>query len=317
MAVIKGIPGLEISVVVDNDVVEEYDDEEAVRARKSVTKYIEAKSGAYFAVKVNMTNKLQISKKYAVIVNIRMDGQSVKSTFFKAAEYKNANGNSTLLNGVTVHEGSQCVFKKFCFSDVAIGDGDVRHLSGEKKKTIDNLGQISVEVWRGRLGEPKGSSARQFSLKDVGTIPEKALKGRALSHKAGLGPGVPAEPGTSFNMDYIDKDSPFAAFNFKYRSLQALRSLCIVPRSPTPVALEDRPIEELNPEELRELLRRERELNAVAGRVKMEGIKREREETQEQNGEEDEITVLEERPRKAPRTSASNTEIIDLCSDDE
>jgi len=40
--------------------------------------------------------------------------------------------------------------------------------------------------------------------------------------------------------------------------IEALKASFIVPRSPTPVPLEDRPVEELTMDELRELLRRER-----------------------------------------------------------
>lgn len=59
--------------------------------------------------------------------------------------------------------------------------------------------------------------------------------------------------------DYVDgKRHPFAIFTFRYRSKKALQAEYIVPKSPTPVPLEDRPIEELTPDELRELVRRQR-----------------------------------------------------------
>jgi len=78
------------------------------------------------------------------------------------------------------------------------------------------------------------------------------------------------------NTEYIDeRGSPFATFNFRYLStgktqimameaithtsrIDALRALCIIARSPGPVSLEDRPLEELSPEEMRELLRLQR-----------------------------------------------------------
>jgi hypothetical protein len=68
---------------------------------------------------------------------------------------------------------------------------------------------------------------------------------------------------------------PFAVFNFRYRSsgkcfchssapltliitAAALKSLHIIPRSPSPVPLEDRPEEDLTPAEMAELLKRYR-----------------------------------------------------------
>lgn len=73
-------------------------------------------------------------------------------------------------------------------------------------------------------------------------------------------------------MDWIDSQKkPYAQYVFKYRSLgkyrrdllrliypnpvsAALRALSIVPRSPSPVPLEDRPAAELSEAEVRELV---------------------------------------------------------------
>jgi hypothetical protein len=85
---------------------------------------------------------------------------------------------------------------------------------------------------------------------------------------------------TSFwNYDWVT-NAPFATFNFNYRSkgkswsssttsglfltmnIDALRALMIIPREPTPlvhettpVPLEDRPEEDLSPDELRQLVK--------------------------------------------------------------
>lgn len=78
-----------------------------------------------------------------------------------------------------------------------------------------------------------------------------------------------------WDVGYLDpKDAPRASFNFKYRSLgnryavwatrraniylAALQTTGVIPRAPTPVPLEDRPLEELTLEETRELVRRQR-----------------------------------------------------------
>jgi hypothetical protein len=70
-------------------------------------------------------------------------------------------------------------------------------------------------------------------------------------------------------------EEPIAVFDFRYRSkgilpplwsknpanisnIAALQALCIIPRDPTPVPLEERDIDTLSLEETRELLKRQR-----------------------------------------------------------
>lgn len=54
------------------------------------------------------------------------------------------------------------------------------------------------------------------------------------------------------NVRYIDpEDKPFAVFNFRYRPRSGLEALGLI------TALEDRPIESLSNEELRELVKRQ------------------------------------------------------------
>ncbi|KAL8770306.1 MAG: hypothetical protein Q9209_003942 [Squamulea sp. 1 TL-2023] len=62
-------------------------------------------------------------------------------------------------------------------------------------------------------------------------------------------------------------DNPFATFQFKYRSKNALQSLQLIRRTPPPappsVPLQDRPIESLTVEEMRRLLHQQRESRNV------------------------------------------------------
>jgi hypothetical protein len=78
------------------------------------------------------------------------------------------------------------------------------------------------------------------------------------------------------DFDHVNPNKlPFATFVFKYRSrgrsssdtlytlhltlyLAALKSLMVIPRSPSPVPLEDRDIATLTEAEMRELLQRQR-----------------------------------------------------------
>lgn len=88
-------------------------------------------------------------------------------------------------------------------------------------------------------------------------------------------------------------------------SIDDLKSEMIIPRSPSPIPLEDRPEEDLSLEEARELIRRQR---ADMARIKPE-LKRERATNISSVGSDD-LTIVE-RPAKRPRAIES----IDLTSD--
>lgn len=55
----------------------------------------------------------------------------------------------------------------------------------------------------------------------------------------------------SWPFDYED-GKPFATFIFRYRSRDALKAEYIIPRTPSPVPLEERHVEDLTVEEARE-----------------------------------------------------------------
>jgi transcription antitermination factor NusG len=93
----------------------------------------------------------------------------------------------------------------------------------------------------------------------------------------------------------------------------------IVPRSPSPVPLDDRDIDSLSPDDMRELIRRQRERDAAARVVKREhGIKREH--SRERSGtsgtfdvNEGNVSVVSAKRRRLPVTiDEDGTETIDL-----
>ncbi|KAI4932744.1 hypothetical protein J4E85_003144 [Alternaria conjuncta] len=107
-------------------------------------------------------------------------------------------------------------------------------------------------------------------------ISEKAMKGYTHTHRAGVSKPIARTYQTWWDYDRVTK-SPFATFNFKYRSLNALRILGLVPREPTPPPLEERPEDELTPEELRQLVKQLKDRNTASVKIKEEaGVKRKR-----------------------------------------
>ncbi|KAF2480113.1 hypothetical protein BDY17DRAFT_312998 [Neohortaea acidophila] len=186
---------------------------------------------------------------------------------------------------------------------------------------------------RGRGNKQQKSSGNQnanMNPPDVSTpllaedeVPEKNFKGRAISHqaklsitKATLRQSRSSNSAPKVQRYWVRLDTnPFASFVFKYRSRQALQQLHIVPRTPTPVPLEERPIEELTSDEMRELLKRQRETDArKASMARIKKEKRERQSDGEEEDDEGEIEISEVRASKAAKREGPgpNIEIVDL-----
>jgi len=65
-------------------------------------------------------------------------------------------------------------------------DSDLSSAGDELLQTLKKMGEISVKVYR--VENLRGRESENYHRKElstVGTIPEKALKGRALTHSVG------------------------------------------------------------------------------------------------------------------------------------
>lgn len=68
-----------------------------------------------------------------------------------------------------------------------VGDEHIQITNTDLKRDIATLGTITVEVYRRSKGiyHPPGTTGSSWQwdeLAELGTLPEKALKGQALSH---------------------------------------------------------------------------------------------------------------------------------------
>lgn len=99
-----------------------------------------------------------------------------------------------------------------------------------------------------------------------------------------MGPSLGAEQVSSgtkhVDVEFVDGENPFATFRFKYVSKSncapptvmacadpclysgALQAMLLIPRTPSPVPLEERPIESLSVEEMKQLLQQYRVCHA-------------------------------------------------------
>ncbi|RMY53725.1 hypothetical protein D0865_05106 [Hortaea werneckii] len=321
MAIHPHVPGLTVSIDVAGQDLPEYDggDTQAL-PNNAVTKYIQAVSGAQFAISYRFDNSVFAFADHAIVAHIYCDGNSTSSHHFKPKTI-HTGLRELIQHRVDPGVNGDLVFRAMMFSDLTISEAEVNK---NLFKTLKSLGTIVTKWYKGKVMPNNKRSAVPFPLVGAsladGRVPEKNLKGQAITHQTTHEIKRKKEP----NYDIQPIGEPFATFEFRYRShgqcLKALDtswSMGILPRSPSPIPLEDRNIEDLNPEEMRELLRRQqrqRESSEVA--IKRE-IKRERIEFEDDDDDGDDVEIVD-RPEKKPRLDVDDagTEVVDLCGDD-
>ncbi|KAK5125704.1 hypothetical protein LTR85_011978 [Meristemomyces frigidus] len=222
------------------------------------------------------------------------------------------------ITGVSSKKCGQWMSKQFMFAPLRTDDGPAK-ASDRSVEDPKQLGEIEVALYRVVKIAPSTIQHREhrrdFQGVERHSIPEKCLKGRAISSQAAFSNPEPTRPTTHWDVVYPYGRKPFAEFHFKYRSRKDLQIEGIIARSPSPVPLEERDPEDLTPEELREQVRllRAREER----RVMVKPEKREHS-TLSGDGEDhvDLTTSNGTRDRKRHRTSHdSGVEVVDLTGD--
>ncbi|GAB1742406.1 hypothetical protein NU219Hw_g7955t1 [Hortaea werneckii] len=317
MAIHPRVPGLTVSIDVAGQDLPEYDGGDTqAPSSNTVTKYIEAVSGAEFAISYRFDNSVFAFADHAIVANIYCDGNGTCGELFKPKSI------ATGFRGLIQHRiergtNGDLVFRAMMFSDLTISEAEVNKDLFNKLKS---LGTIVIKWYKGKVGPNRRSAVPSpsvgASLAD-GRVPEKNLKGQAITHQTAYGREVKRQKAPNYDVQPIGE--PFATFEFRYRSRVALQSMGILPRTPSPIPLEDRDIEDLNQEEMRELLRRQqRQRGSSEVPIKRE-IKRERIEFEDDDddGDGDDFEIVD-RPEKKPRLDVDDagTEVVDLCGDD-
>ncbi|KAF2801158.1 hypothetical protein K505DRAFT_412439 [Melanomma pulvis-pyrius CBS 109.77] len=308
MAVLDDIPGLAVAVIVKNFPVQEFnhDEEGEETSSNAITKYIEATSGEEFGVQMSFTRGF--SAQHSVRVDVGLDGKWAESYVYDqiAIDHPRHGVVYSIKSAREVEKG-QYFERSFSFSEVNTDDSDVHRVGGELKKTLNYIGNIKVTCcWVDKTGRSHLARSMISDIGNIGTIPEKALKGSSVSHQASLKERKPTDIMEMVEASYPYGKIPFATYIFKYRSKKALKSLLIIPRTPSPVPLEERDVDDLSLEEMRELLQRQREREAATSVIKQEGVKRERSSCSEtenrvgNNNYDDEVTFVESKRRKLP-----------------
>ncbi|KAI4721052.1 hypothetical protein E4T48_02746 [Aureobasidium sp. EXF-10727] len=323
MAIIPDVPHVAVDIVVDGRPLPEYldeDDDDSI-SPDSTTKYVECVSGSRFGIRIDLTG---MESKHLKRGNTVAADYFLDSTWVDGTPHRFPLGRRavTLHSTARYREAGIWKSRDFMFAElVTTEEGSSSKLRPELK----DLGTITIELFYAHTnGGKQGGPSQDTPKIQVGQqeIHEKNLKGQAISYQAKLGDEVMI--GNVPSVDSRRLGNAFAVFNFRYRSRRDLQTLYLVPRSPSPVLLEDRLEESLNREELLELLRRQKACftlwRATARQDERIAIKKElKRERIEDDESDDELTVVSSRPStrklKISADASTGIETVDLTDD--
>ncbi|KAJ3950637.1 uncharacterized protein N0V96_001787 [Colletotrichum fioriniae] len=255
MAVIDELKGVKVTVQVNGQEAVEYDDPDGLENdvnRKHAThrtfNYIESKDDTCFTVTYEVNNMHRWeSPKSAFSLYLYVDGKRMDSVVCEASRFYPFDPSykwSTVVEGSreSSRDPSFDRLSKFKFSQVTtVDDATKERVEGDSKKA-KSLGVIEVFVYPLTITGPSYSSGHEHYRDNQNSsfnIAEKALKGRAVSHGTSLTDGGFVSKRKSVCAEYLNGGNPIACFMFKYRSRDALQKELIIPRSPSPEAIDE------------------------------------------------------------------------------
>ncbi|KAJ1338652.1 hypothetical protein MN608_01513 [Microdochium nivale] len=184
MAIIDGVPGLEVTVEVGGQTTTEYEDHHSsdnALSSKSVTRYIACKDDTEFSVTFRITpTYIWKPSNHSLEVKLWVD-----NTYAIGAVISKHHQRFITFSGVDrmVSGTNQWVRRKFKFSALKITDHPVTSRTELEKSRLGKLGTISVTVTRCIAG-------KEISIKNKAVLhatsslelSEKAVKGSTLTH---------------------------------------------------------------------------------------------------------------------------------------
>ncbi|KAH8743527.1 hypothetical protein F5883DRAFT_722602 [Diaporthe sp. PMI_573] len=237
MAIIEEL-GLEVTVKVGGAAATEYEDPgpDVNDARTQMTQachhYVESVDNAEFAIHVGLIPGRNTAQEWIArsrnhgLSFLVIDGGGVSSVTIHQHHI------SKLLRGI--HDGKTKTLRKFRFAPVSIVDDANSERISIDTKVAQDLGLIRVCVRRAIIKEKPVRKARsRFGLEydtDGLSLPEKALKGRVISHGTALSAPVRCVMKSALRLRYMgSEDSPLGIFHFKYRSKGQPIPVCGLP----------------------------------------------------------------------------------------
>ncbi|KAI0476945.1 hypothetical protein F4859DRAFT_68656 [Xylaria cf. heliscus] len=271
MAILKNIPGLEVTVQVAGTELVEYDaDEEETKSLAesttcpTATKYIQCIDEAEFAIKIVASRRYAWRyKKHSLYFGVHIDGN------YAASRVISSPGDTMAINNKIAFCPQSRRWKNYNlkFSAISTTDDSRKEIVAQDREIVKNLGQIKVVVERRvKCGRKRGGAIRRTNPTQKFELAEKAMKGKAISHgTAFLSVGKIRAPRPYYTESLRGDKGPIAVFRFLYRSKDALQKNLIIPRDALPSS--GRSFDSLSPTEKERLakekfkeIKREKEL---------------------------------------------------------
>ncbi|KAK4496756.1 hypothetical protein PRZ48_012739 [Zasmidium cellare] len=308
MAILKSLPGVEVTVEVDGEPLDEYEDKTSTDDFDTVTRYIEAPNDRDFEIII--VTSAGATRGAGLEYQIIVDGNVSEELVTTHDQCFNRDPHTWVSVGWPISSSSYRTYKFNRFSTCESLDHpklcdwasltwilQVESATKHQPHDINKLGCIEVHVYH-LLSSTRSGGELEFEdvPSDVADLSEQSTKGKSLTHTIAFGETVDKGGGSyAVETEYMS-DDPIASFKFFYRSREALKAELIIPRTPSPPPLEERGIETLGQNDIADL---QKQLKAA--KEKMEAMAKIKNEEQSDSP----------RPRKVARPSAEQ-EVIEL-----
>lgn len=260
----------------------EFDDPDAAAILQNVNgpgivKYIQATADTHFTFKFTILPEHSIDPIKDIVFDVYVDDNAPMGSRIFLSQV-GANGSSDTFEGREFLKGARdWKLERMRFGPLHLTDDVDADMQSDQ---VSAIGTLKIKVWEyQRTGQHKCKAEETTRKRD--TFSEEDFKDSTSDMLVNM--DDPETLNRTASTAYDGKrigGAPQATMILKYRSRGALQKLGLIPKSPSPIPLERRDIDSLNPDELRERLRRA-EANIQAAAVKTEeqndtkpGIKR-------------------------------------------
>jgi hypothetical protein len=219
MAILDSVPGLHVEItVLDRPLIEHAErDDSNEDTPTCITRYVEAQSGASFAIRVGVDKTFPYGER-DISYDVSVDGARISKPYWESASLKKMVQHdrvyTRIVDCIKGGSGPTRTMQRLMFSELPTGlcnfaasnccdadtnpdDTSLRDVDESTTNAVKNLGLITLNFWRAAVTStpraPKkiqpSSKARptvqRHSLSGLSSVPEKALKGKAMSQKVG------------------------------------------------------------------------------------------------------------------------------------